>query len=96
MGNDNADKDVPIAMALITRSQGHPTPSTSRVDPANASQYRHLTVQPHLRVVKGRSSGSRYHNRHVTVQPHLWVVQISWVDSANVSQYHHHMVKSHL
>ena len=49
----NTVYDVPIAIAGVHYPiAGHPTPSTSLFDFANVSRYRHLTVQPHLRVAK--------------------------------------------
>ena len=73
-GNDSVE-DVPIAIASVNYPiAGVPHPINKWFDSTNVSRYRHLTVQPHLRVVKGWSSGGQYHNRHLTVQPHLWVV----------------------
>ena len=88
MGNTIAIAEVTCPIA------GHPPPSTSRLD-SSMSRYRHLTVQPHPRVVqlsRFDSSTSRY--RHLTVQPHPPVVQLSRFDSS-MRRYRHLTVQPH-
>ena len=80
MGNTIAIAEVTCPIA------GHPPPSTSRLD-SSMSRYRHLTVQPHPRVVQLSRFDSimrQYH--HLTLQPHPHVVSIKLVRFANNRQ----------